>query len=93
MSTGKIAAAGAVAIAALAIAADVWDFGVEPTTVLTIALVAVTAYYALQNQYMAESMRTQTEQFRAADAARQREVQVLEIQPLLAPKPIVTIGG
>jgi hypothetical protein len=96
VSTKRIAAIGGVAIvgfAAFAIAADVWDFGIEPITVLTIGLVAVTAFYALQNLSMAESMRTQTEQFRAADAARQREAQILDIQPFLADKPIVDFGA
>lgn len=90
------AAAIVVVAGLLALAADLIEINgrsvVDPATVLTIALVAVTAYYALQNRYMAQSMRVQADQFRLADLARQRETQILDIQPFLADKPRLTIS-
>jgi hypothetical protein len=71
----------------LAIGADLWDIGLEPITILTIALVGATIYYALQNRDMADSLRAQIVETRAADASRQRDVQILDVDPFLAPEP------
>lgn len=74
---------------AAALAADLWDVGIAPDTVLTIALVAVTVFYAIQNQALE---RQTTRQADTAEREQRRALEVLDVQPLLAPAPRTYAG-
>jgi hypothetical protein len=78
-----------VGVGGLALAADLWPIGIEPITILTLALVAVTGFYAIQNWRMAELMQAQLTAARDADRARQSEVQIRNTDPLLLEAPIL----
>lgn len=89
--TRWIAAVVVILTAAGAIAADLYEPNgksvVDPATVLTIALVGVTAYSVLQNRDMLATVRRQVAAARAGEVARQREVQILEVHPFLVQEP------
>ena len=59
----------------------------DPATLLAAVLALVTAYYAWQNHVMATAMREQLAAVRIADVARQREVHVLDVDPLIPDPP------
>jgi hypothetical protein len=83
---GKIVIAVVVLASLGATAIDLFETPFEPATILTIALIVVTAYYAYRNRLMSAAMEMQAENGRLADIARQREVHVLNVQPFLEPK-------
>jgi hypothetical protein len=74
--SGRLLASTVVVVALLALAADIFEVGVEPVTVLTIALVWVTTFYAWQNWKMAQEMKTSREWSERAELSRERSRQI-----------------
>jgi len=96
VTNGQKTLVGGVVAAAFALAAALLKVDgrsvIEPATVLTVALVIATIYYALQTLDMSASMRTQVAEASRADLARQREAQILAVEPLLIPMPLVYVS-
>jgi len=85
--SGRLAVLVFVLVAAFAVFVDVTRLWVQPITILTIALVGVTGYYAWQDQRMASAMDKQVSATREVDRERQRETQILNVHPLLISEP------